>query len=87
MDTDSQAAIADMRYTFIDQLCRDTVVKPHESKQHIRSVRIDSILTHKYFAIPIFLGIMLVIFWLTFGVIGSFLSDLLAMGILSLIHI
>lgn len=78
VDTDRKAAIADMRYSFIDALCSDTVVKPRESKQHKRSVRIDHILTHRYLAIPMFLLIMLVIFWLTFGVVGSFLSDLLA---------
>lgn len=81
LDTDRKAAIADMRYSFIEQLCRDTVVKPRENKQHTRSVRIDSILTHKYLAIPVFLAIMGLVFWLTFGVIGSFLSDLLANGL------
>ncbi|MEA4890045.1 MAG: ferrous iron transport protein B [Clostridiaceae bacterium] len=84
MHTDRKAAIADMRYTFIDKLCAGTVIKPKESKQHLRSLKIDDILTHKYLAIPIFLGIMGLIFWLTFGVIGSFLSDLLAAGIDSL---
>lgn len=79
--TDREAALADMRYTFIEQLCRDTVVKCGESKEHLRSVRMDGLLTHKYFAIPIFLLIMIVIFWLTFGVVGAFLSDLLSMGI------
>lgn len=81
LDTDRQAALADMRYNFIDKLVADAVVKCGESKEHIRSVKIDNILTHKYFAIPIFLLIMLLIFWLTFGVIGSALSDLLAGGI------
>jgi len=81
LDTDRKAAIADMRYGFIDRLCGDTVVKPLENKQHQRSVRIDSILTNKYLAIPIFLLIMGLVFWLTFGLIGSFLSDLLAEGI------
>ena len=81
MDTDSKAAIADMRYSYIDRLCQDTVVKPRENRQHQRSVKIDQILTHKYLAIPIFLGVMLLIFWLTFGVIGAYLSDLLAQGI------
>ena len=78
LDTDREAAMADMRYTFIEGLCSDTVVRCGESREHIRSVKIDSILTHKYLAIPIFLCIMLVIFWLTFGVIGSFLSDQLS---------
>lgn len=78
LQTDRKAAIADMRYSFIEKLCADTVVKPKENKQHARSVRIDSILTHKFLAMPVFLGIMGLVFWLTFGVIGSFLSDLLA---------
>lgn len=81
--TDRKAAVADMRYRFIDSLCAGTVVKPKESKQHIRSIRIDNILVNRYLAIPVFLGIMLVIFWLTFGVIGSFLSDMLGNGIQS----
>ncbi len=78
---DRNAALADMRYTFLDELCAGTVVRPHESKEHQRSVRIDRFLTHKFLAIPIFLGIMLLIFWLTFGLVGSFLSDLLSLGI------
>ena len=78
---DRNAALADMRYTFLDGLCAGTVVRPHESKEHQRSVRIDRLLTHKFLAIPIFLGIMLLIFWLTFGLVGSFLSDLLSLGI------
>ena len=80
--TDREAALADMRYDFITRLCEDAVGKPEgESREHRRSVRIDNLLTHKIWAIPIFLGVMLLIFWLTFGVIGSFLSDLLSMGI------
>jgi len=81
LGTDREAALADMRYTFIDGLCRDSVVKTGESKEHRRSVAIDSVLTHKYFAIPIFLAIMMLIFYLTFGVIGSALSDLLSLAI------
>jgi len=81
LGTDREAAMADMRYNFIERLCADTVVKPRESKEHLRSVRMDSLLTHKYLAIPIFLLIMLLIFYLTFGLIGSFLSDLLAYDI------
>ncbi|WP_050697533.1 ferrous iron transport protein B [Anaeromassilibacillus senegalensis] len=81
LGTDREAALADMRYTFIDRLCADSVVKSGESKEHARSVRIDNLLTHKYLAIPIFLAIMMLIFWLTFGVIGAFLSDLLSEGI------
>ena len=79
--TDREAALADMRYTFIESLCHDWVVKSGESKEHLRSLKMDEWLTHKYFALPIFLCIMMLIFWLTFGVIGSFLSDLLAAGI------
>lgn len=81
LGTDREAALADMRYTFIGGLCKDTVVKMGESREHKRSVAIDSILTHKYLAIPIFILIMILIFWLTFGVIGSALSKLLSMGI------
>ena len=81
LDTDREAALADMRYQFIEQLCADTVVKPQISKEHLRSLKMDSVLTHKYFAIPIFLLIMMSVFFLTFGFIGSFLSDLLSMGI------
>lgn len=81
LGTDREAALADMRYQFITALCANTVVKTGESKGHVRSVKIDNILTHKYFAIPIFLAVMLLVFWLTFNVIGSVLSDLLSMGI------
>ena len=66
-----------MRYTFIESACKDTVIKRGESKAHLRSVKIDSVLTHKIFAIPIFIGIMLLMFYLTFGVIGALLSDIL----------
>lgn len=78
---DRNAALADMRYTFIEKVCRKTVKKCMESKEHIRSVRIDNILTNKYLAIPMFILIMLVIFVLTFNVIGAALSDWLAVGI------
>ena len=78
---DRNAAIASMRYDYIEKLCEKTVVKSRESKEHIRSVRIDKILTNKYAALPIFVGIMLLIFWLTFDVVGAFLQDLLSMGI------
>ena len=78
---DRNAALADMRYTFIEKVCAQAVIKSRESKEHIRSVRMDSVLTNKYLAIPAFLAIMLFVFWLTFGVIGAFLSDLLSMGI------
>ena len=81
LGTDREAALADMRYSFIEKLCAETVVKSGESREHARSVAIDRILTGKYLAIPLFLAIMFLIFWLTFGVIGSFLSDLLTAGI------
>lgn len=84
---DRNAALADMRYTFIEQVCAETVVKCHESKEHARSVKIDRILTGKYLAMPVFIIIMLLIFWLTFDVVGSALSDLLSMGIDSLTDI
>lgn len=81
LQTDREAALADMRYTFIENLCAATVVRMGESKEHKRSVRIDKVLTGKYLAIPVFLLIMLLIFWLTFDVLGKWLSDLLAAGI------
>lgn len=78
---DRAAAIADMRFSFIQKVCGATVVKPKESREHARSVAIDRILTGKYTAIPAFIGIMGLVFWLTFNVIGAFLSNLLDMGI------
>ena len=78
---DRAAAIAHMRFDFIEKVCDATVVRPHESREHLRSVRIDRVLTGKYTAIPCFIGIMGLVFFLTFGVIGKFLSDLLSMGI------
>ena len=78
---DANAALADMRYAFIESVCEKAVVKCKESREHHRSVKIDSVLTNKYLALPLFLVIMLLIFWLTFGVVGSFLSDLLSIGI------
>lgn len=78
---DRSAAIADMRFSFIDKVCEATVVKPKESKEHARSIKIDKILTGRFTAIPSFICIMALVFWLTFGVIGSYLSDLLEMGI------
>ncbi len=78
---DRNAAIASMRYDYIERLCRKTVVKCRESREHLRSVRIDRVLTNKYAALPLFVGIMLLIFWLTFDVIGAALQDLLALGI------
>lgn len=78
---DRNAALADMRYTFIEKVCRDTVKHPKESKEHKRSEKIDKVLTNKYLAIPMFLAIMMLIFYLTFGLIGAWLSDLLSLGI------
>lgn len=81
---DRNAAIADMRYDFIEKLCAGSVKKCRETKEQIRSVKIDNILTNKYLAIPVFLLIMSAIFWLTFNVVGSFLSDALGAAITSL---
>ena len=78
---DRAAAIADMRFAFISKVCRQTVIKPHESREHARSARIDKVLTGKYTAIPVFIAIMAAVFWLTFNVIGAALSSLLDMGI------
>ena len=78
---DREAALADMRFNFIERLCDKTVVRPGESREHKRSVAIDRILTGKYTALPCFIGIMALVFWLTFGVIGAALSDLLTLGI------
>ena len=81
LQTDREAALADMRYTYIEAVCRDCVVKHRETKEQIRSEKIDRVLTHKYFGIPIFLGIMLLVFWLTFSVLGAPLQELLENGI------
>ena len=81
---DRNAALADMRYSFIENAVAQAVVKPHESREHARSSKLDRVLTGKYTAIPVFLGVMLLIFYLTFNVIGKSLSDLLALGIDSL---
>lgn len=78
---DRNAALVDMRYTFIEKVCKDTVKHPKESKEHKRSEKIDKVLTNKYLAIPMFLAIMMLIFYLTFGLIGAWLSDLLSLGI------
>lgn len=78
---DREAALADMRFKFIEKVCTQTVVKPTESKAHARSVKADKILTGKYTALPAFAAIMGLIFWLTFGVIGAGLSDWLSAGI------
>ena len=78
---DHSAAMADMRFSFIRKVCDSCVIKPHESREHIKSRRIDNILTGKYTAIPVFIAIMAVIFYLTFFLIGPFFQDLLASGI------
>ena len=78
---DRSAAIADMRFDFIERLCEKTVVKPKESKERIRSEKIDKILTGKYTAIPCFIGIMVLVFYLTFNVIGAWLQGILEFGI------
>ena len=80
-EVDRSAAIADMRFDFIERLCEQTVVKPKESKERVRSEKIDKILTGKYTAIPCFIGIMVLVFYLTFNVIGAFLQEILEMGI------
>ncbi len=74
---DRAAAIADMRFSFINKICKETVVKPKESREHARSAKIDKILTGKYTAIPTFIGIMGLVFWLTFNVVGAGLSAVL----------
>lgn len=81
---DRAAAIADMRFHFIQKVCQKTVIKPKESKEHVRSRKIDRILTGKYTAIPAFAGIMALVFWLTFNVIGAWLSGALDMLITAL---
>ncbi len=78
---DRAAAIADMRFSFIRKICRETVIKPRESREHVRSTAIDRVLTGKYTAIPAFVVIMAVVFWLTFNVIGAWLSGLLETAI------
>ena len=78
---DRNASLADMRYSFIEKVTADAVVKCQESREHKRSVKLDRVLTGKYTALPVFFGIMLLIFYLTFNVIGRGLSDLLAAGI------
>ena len=78
---DRNEALADMRYTFIENAVATSVVKCHESKEHMRSVSMDKILTGKYTALPVFFGVMFLVFWLTFDVIGQRLSDLLSAGI------
>ena len=78
---DRKAAVANMRFSFIENLCKKTVTKPHESKEHRRSIAIDRILTGKYTAIPCFIGIMGLIFVMTFNFVGAWLSDLMSLGV------
>lgn len=78
---DRNAALAEMRYRFIEAVCLECVIKAQESKEMLRSVKIDKVLTNKYLAIPTFIAIMGFIFWMTFSVLGKWLSDLLALGI------
>lgn len=84
---DRSAAMADMRFAFIDKVCRENVVKPRESKEHLRSEKIDSILTGKYTAIPAFVLIMLSVFYLTFNVIGDYFQGLLEKGIATITEV
>lgn len=81
---DRSAAMADMRFSFIEKICEKTVVKPKESREHIRSRRIDQVLTGKYTAIPCFIGIMAAVFYLTFNVIGAWFQGLLEIGVSAL---
>ena len=78
---DRNAALADMRYNYIERVCARCVTRGQESREHRRSVKIDSVLTNRYLALPLFVLIMLTVFWLTFNVIGATLSDWLALGI------
>lgn len=81
---DRAAAIAQMRFAYIEDVCSESVIKPKESREHLRSRKIDRFLTGKYTGIPAFVGIMAVVFWLTFNVIGVFLQGLLESGITAL---
>ena len=78
---DRNAALAAMRYDFIEKVAAESVVKAHESREHRRSMRIDAVLTNRFAALPLFLGIMFLVFYLTFNVVGAWLSDLLSWGI------
>ena len=81
LGTDRLAALADMRYSYIEELCEKTVVKAQQSREQLRSLKIDSVLTHRIWALPIFVAIMFAVFWITFGPIGIFFQDLLAEGV------
>ncbi len=78
---DRNAALADMRYNFIEKVCGECVVKAKESREHRRSMQIDKVLTHRIFAIPLFIAIMGLVFFLTFNVVGAFLSDVMSYAI------
>lgn len=84
---DREAAISNMRFSFIEKMCQKTVVRPHESKEHKRSMKIDRLLTGRYTAIPCFIAIMALIFVMTFNLVGAWLSDLMSLGIDSVISL
>lgn len=84
---DREAAISNMRFSFIEKMCQKTVVRPHESKEHKRSMKIDRLLTGKYTAIPCFIAIMALIFVMTFNLVGAWLSDLMSLGVDSIISL
>lgn len=84
---DREAAISNMRFSFIEKMCQKTVVRPHESKEHKRSMKIDRLLTGKYTAIPCFIAIMALIFVMTFNLVGAWLSDLMSLGVNSVISL
>ena len=84
---DREAAISNMRFSFIEKMCQKTVVRPHESKEHKRSMKIDRLLTGRYTAIPCFIAIMALIFVMTFSLVGAWLSDLMSLGVDSVISL
>jgi Fe2+ transport system protein B len=84
---DREAAISNMRFSFIEKMCQKTVVRPHESKEHKRSMKIDRLLTGRYTAIPCFIAIMALIFVMTFNLVGAWLSDLMSLGVDSVISL
>ena len=84
---DREAAISNMRFSFIEKMCQKTVVRPHESKEHKRSMKIDRLLTGRYTAIPCFIAIMALIFVMTFNLVGTWLSDLMSLGVDSVISL
>lgn len=84
---DREAAISNMRFSFIEKMCQKTVVRPHESKEHKRSMKIDRLLTGKYTAIPCFIAIMALVFVMTFNLVGAWLSDLMSLGVDSVISL